>query len=75
MAKARCGTTFEGWCFSAISRPAGCLRCASATAAGRLGSPDEVGAVIAFLCSTDASYVTGAEIPVDGGWLVKKDSH
>ena len=48
---------------------------ASATAAARLGSPDEVGAVIAFLCSTDASYVTGAEIPVDGGWLVKKDSH
>lgn len=47
---------------------------ASATAAARLGSPDEVGAVIAFLCSADASYVTGAEIPVDGGWLVKKDS-
>ncbi len=48
---------------------------ATATAAARLGLPDEVAAEIAFLCCADASYVTGAEIPVDGGWLVKKDSH
>jgi NAD(P)-dependent dehydrogenase (short-subunit alcohol dehydrogenase family) len=33
----------------------------------RLGSPTEVAAVIFYLCSAQASYVTGAEIPVNGG--------
>jgi NAD(P)-dependent dehydrogenase (short-subunit alcohol dehydrogenase family) len=33
----------------------------------RLGSPAEVAALIYYLCSTQASYVTGAEIPVNGG--------
>jgi NAD(P)-dependent dehydrogenase (short-subunit alcohol dehydrogenase family) len=33
----------------------------------RLGSPTEVAAVIYYLCSPQASYVTGAEIPVNGG--------
>ena len=33
----------------------------------RLGSPDEVAAAILYLCSEQASYITGAEIPVNGG--------
>jgi NAD(P)-dependent dehydrogenase (short-subunit alcohol dehydrogenase family) len=33
----------------------------------RLGSPDEVAAVIYYLCSAESSYITGAEIPVNGG--------
>jgi 3-oxoacyl-[acyl-carrier protein] reductase len=34
---------------------------------GRYASPDEVGAVVAFVASDEAGYVTGAVIPVDGG--------
>jgi 2-hydroxycyclohexanecarboxyl-CoA dehydrogenase len=33
----------------------------------RLGSPDEVAAVVAFLCSEDSSYVTGQALGVSGG--------
>jgi 3-hydroxybutyrate dehydrogenase len=35
----------------------------------RLISPDKIGALAAFLCSDDASDMTGAPISMDGGWL------
>jgi 3-oxoacyl-[acyl-carrier protein] reductase len=35
--------------------------------AGRLGTPDEFGAICAFLCSAHASYLTGQNILLDGG--------
>lgn len=34
---------------------------------GRVGLPEEVGVVIAFLCSPRNSFMVGATIPVDGG--------
>jgi NAD(P)-dependent dehydrogenase (short-subunit alcohol dehydrogenase family) len=38
---------------------------------GRVGRPEEVGAMIAFLCGPDAGFCTGAEFKVDGGLLAK----
>jgi len=35
----------------------------------RLGKPDEVARAIAFLCSDEASFITGVTLPVDGGYL------
>jgi 3-oxoacyl-[acyl-carrier protein] reductase len=37
--------------------------------AGRLGTPEEYGDLVAFLCSDRAGYVTGTTIPIDGGLL------
>lgn len=34
---------------------------------GRVGEPEEIGKLVAFLCSDDASYVNGTNIPIDGG--------
>ncbi len=40
------------------------------SALGRLGDPQDVASVILFLCSEVARHITGAVIPIDGGYLI-----
>jgi len=42
----------------------------SRTPLGRWGDPDDVASVVVFLCSPAAAFMTGAIVPVDGGYLV-----
>lgn len=44
---------------------------ADATPMGRLGKPEDVAAVILFLASDDAAFVTGSEFVVDGGYVAR----
>ncbi|MFD2580219.1 SDR family NAD(P)-dependent oxidoreductase [Novosphingobium colocasiae] len=40
------------------------------TPAGREGQPDDIAAAVHFLASSDASYITGQNLFVDGGWSI-----
>jgi NAD(P)-dependent dehydrogenase (short-subunit alcohol dehydrogenase family) len=35
---------------------------------GRLGKPEEVAALVRYLCSAEAEFINGAVLPIDGGW-------
>jgi len=37
----------------------------------RWGEPQDIANLVCFLCSEDSSYITGANIPVDGGWHIR----
>lgn len=41
----------------------------SQVAVGRIGTPDEVASLVVYLASKDCSYITGAVIDINGGWL------
>ena len=36
---------------------------------GRMGRPEEIAALALFLCSDDASFITGSNFPIDGGFV------
>ena len=45
-------------------------RLSSMTPVGRFGEPHEIGHAVRFLASEEASFITGAELRVDGGWSI-----
>ena len=61
-----CNAVLPGWIETASSS-AKEIKAGKATPAGRPGTPDEVAACALFLASTEASYVTGTTLVVDGG--------
>src|SRR5947207_10394244 len=63
-----------GWIASALTKPlqddpARSQAILARTPLARWGEPDDVAGTAVFLCSPAASFITGAIIPVDGGYL------
>lgn len=63
-----------GWIdtpMSSMARDAGAAATEGSIALARTGTPAEVAAVVGFLAGNDSSYLTGAILDVNGGWLMR----
>jgi NAD(P)-dependent dehydrogenase (short-subunit alcohol dehydrogenase family) len=55
---------------SLLDEPATRADVLSETPVGRLGRPEDIAKLVAFLCSEDAAFITGAEVLADGGQTI-----
>ena len=62
---------YQEWLDGLTDPEAEARRVAEAIPLGRIAEPADVAAVVRFLASPEASYLTGASIPVEGGYLAK----
>ena len=61
---------FPGMLDALLASEEGRAGVSAATVVGRVGEPEDIGAACIYLASRAGSYVTGAVLPVDGGFLV-----
>jgi len=62
---------YEEWLEGLADPAAEAEKVAAAIPLGRIATPGDVAATVAFLASPGAAYLTGVSIPVDGGYLAK----
>ncbi len=64
------GTIMTELTLRVLDTPEKMARASAKIPLGRLGTPEDMVGPVLFLCSSDADYVTGHVLVVDGGWLL-----